>query len=112
MLGVTTYAVPPLKLSAPLISPVVQTAPFTTPLYPLPDVSCAIVPDPSSKFQYPMRPCVGGPVDALLTVTATAADVAALPDVSVAIAVKVWLALVAVVVFHDMVYGAHREESP
>jgi len=78
-------------------------APFIVPLYPLPEVSCAIVPDPSSKFQYPISPCVGGPVEVLLTVTVTGVDVAELPDVSVAIAVKVWLVFVTVAVFHEMV---------
>ena len=48
----------PLKLNALLIFPATQVAPFTVALYPLPDVSCAIVPVPSSKFQYPISPPV------------------------------------------------------
>jgi hypothetical protein len=41
----------------------------------------------------------------LLTVTVTGDEVALLPDVSVAIAVSVWLPLIAVVVSQNSVYG-------
>jgi hypothetical protein len=51
MLGVMTSFVVPLKLNAELIFPVVQVAPFTVPLYPDPKLSCAMLPEPSSKFQ-------------------------------------------------------------
>ena len=48
----------PLKLRAELILPGTHVAADIVPLYPLPEVSCARVPEPSSKFQYPISPCV------------------------------------------------------
>ena len=49
--GVTTSLVDPLKFKAELIFPAVQTAPLMAPLYPLPEVSWAMLPEFSSKFQ-------------------------------------------------------------
>ena len=45
---------------------------------------------------------VGGPDTVLVTVTGTLAEVAMLPDVSVATAVSVWLPFAAVAVFQLM----------
>src|SRR4051794_21383808 len=75
IVGVTT-SLDPLKLSAELILPAVHVGPLTVALSPLPEVSCATVPLFSSKFQYPIRPAVGGPVTVLLTVILIGADVA------------------------------------
>src|SRR5688572_9375403 len=52
------------------------------------------------------------PPDALLTVTVTPAEVRVLPAASRATAVIVWLPLVAVVVFHDVAYGAVVSSAP
>src|SRR4051812_23352050 len=46
----------PLKLRALPIFPVVQAGPFTrVPVLFLPDESTAVLPAPSSSFQYPIR---------------------------------------------------------
>jgi hypothetical protein len=50
MPGVTTL-LDPLKLSPEFTFPVVQLAPVMAPWYPLPDVSVAVVPEPSSNAQ-------------------------------------------------------------
>src|SRR6201999_277815 len=49
----------PLNARPELLSPVLQVAPLTVPLYPLPDESCVTAPVPSSKVQYPIKPWVG-----------------------------------------------------
>ena len=50
-----------LKFKAELIFPAVHVGPLMAPLYPFPEVSWAMAPVPSSKFQYPIKPAVGGP---------------------------------------------------
>jgi hypothetical protein len=103
----------PSKLKAPFTLPAPQIPPVSCPVYPLPDESRAILPDPSSKFQYPSNPCVGAPlVPALLTVTVTGLDVIVFPPVSLATAVNVWFPFAVVVVSQLMLYGATVRSAP
>src|SRR5215510_13293958 len=69
----------------------------------LPELSGTLVPLAWFNAHASSGPAGGGPV--LLTVTATWADVVWLPAASRARAVSVWPAFVAVVVFHETLYG-------
>jgi hypothetical protein len=55
--GIVTLSLMPSKYNALPSRPVVHSGPFTNvPLFPLPDESQAVLPVPSSNFQWPTRP--------------------------------------------------------
>src|SRR5580765_3799342 len=74
------YWLTPLSVSAPAIAPVIHAGPFTSvPVFPLPVVSMATVPLPSSSGQYAMGPAGGGTA---FVVKEKSPDVARLPAAS------------------------------
>src|SRR3954464_5527203 len=110
--GTVTQSLTPSKFRAPPKRPaVVQAAPETVPVLPLPDLSATVVPVPSSKPQAPTRP-LGGGVEPFDTLTCTADEGTVLPAASLAPAVSEYLPLATAVVSHRTEYGAVVSAEP
>src|SRR5262245_13764031 len=107
--GIVTQSFTPSNDNVPPYRPAaVQVAPDTVPLFPVPDMSAVVAPDPSLNPRASTSPVE----TVLLMVTGTPADVVALPAASRARAVKVYDPFGVPVEFHDNEYGAVVSSGP
>src|SRR5207245_4055284 len=97
--------------SAPRFAPSSLNCTPTTPTLSVARAETVTVPETVAPAAGAVIDTVGGGLS-LRTVTLTAAAVAVLAAASRATAVRVWVALVAVVVFHERAYGAVVISAP